>query len=214
MSLRKVRRGSGITEREEIDLHNVWSDEDVEELMALRRTTSDSFEDVHGHPLEVDALQVLADAGMVYFRGGLKIGDRIAVMGRDYEEDGPIDYARRVLVCLTSIRDAMKRAHVEQIASGAFLLGMIAKEAEIKFRWERDALRGKASVEAGRRGGKMKGNRNRQRNIDMAREFRKQRQAGSRRSDSDLKEKIGEAYGIRRSAAIAAINEGLKFLSG
>src|SRR5215468_5845335 len=51
------------------------------------------------------------------------------------------------------------------------------------------------------------------RNMRMARKFLRRRQAGSLLKATALKVEIGEAYGLKRSAAIAAVNAGLLKIS-
>jgi hypothetical protein len=59
---------------------------------------------------------------------------------------------------------------------------------------------------------------NRQRNVEMAREFRKRldeaQRRGSQASATALKQAVGKDFGLKRRAAITAINAGLKILCG
>jgi hypothetical protein len=68
------------------------------------------------------------------------------------------------------------------------------------------------SVAAGHRGGREPGE-TKERDIQMAREFQKRRSSSSR-SDSALKADIGRKHELKRSAAIEAVNRGLKKLCG
>jgi hypothetical protein len=59
---------------------------------------------------------------------------------------------------------------------------------------------------------------NRQRNVEMAREFRKRlheaQRRGSLASATALKQAVGKDFGLRRRAAITAVDAGLKILCG
>jgi hypothetical protein len=72
----------------------------------------------------------------------------------------------------------------------------------------KDAESGKKSREGAQRGGRRKP----QRDIKMAVEFLSLKKRAPKISNSALKEKIGKKHSLSRSAAIDAINRGLKRL--
>ena len=72
----------------------------------------------------------------------------------------------------------------------------------------RDMERGRKIREGAQRGGR----RNPARDLEMAREFNRRRVSGCSVSSSALKAEIGATRGLRRSAAIEAVNRGLQKL--
>jgi hypothetical protein len=83
-----------------------------------------------------------------------------------------------------------------------------------------DAARGAAILEAAIEGGKKRSRERKvdmaKRNKEMAKEFRRRKQKGSGLSDTALMETIGKdkKFGLKKSASIEAIKQGLKILSG
>lgn len=213
MPIEKIRRGSGITERDELILTGEVDDADIAELQRMLDAQDQTFEGLKIRPLEEKSEQVLSAAGMTFHRtGGLKIDDRFAATGTDYQDDSEIDYARRFLSLIRSIRDATARTNIEQVATWAFDLGALMREAEIKFEWEPAAMTGKRVRDGGARGGPPPG-RTKQRDSELAQKYlRRQKESGL--SATALKAKIGKDSGLGRSASIEAIDRGLKILSG
>jgi hypothetical protein len=110
---------------------------------------------------------------------------------------------------------------VEAIAAGdleaagwlAFELGELCEQLVIKCGWEDHALRGKKIITAAASGGQARRGKNDVRDREMAEEFQR-RARQSNKSMTALKEEIGKSHGLRRSASVAAIERGLKILSG
>jgi hypothetical protein len=71
-----------------------------------------------------------------------------------------------------------------------------------------------SQLDGASRGGAAKASKNERRNMKMAQEFDRRRQAGGRRSATSLMTEIGASEGLGRSAAIEAIKAGKKNLSG
>jgi hypothetical protein len=97
----------------------------------------------------------------------------------------------------------MRRWPRWQLASNYHAWTVTDNEAAIEAR--------RLSVENAPKGGKVKAEKNRPRNEQMAHEFQR-RKVLSRKSDSSLKAEIGRAHGLKPRAAINAINKGLEIL--
>ena len=95
----------------------------------------------------------------------------------------------------------------------AFELGELHDQMVIKCGWEDHALRGKKTVTAAAEGGRARRGMNDARDSEMAKEFQRRSGQGGK-SDTALKGEIGRDHKLKKSAAIAAINHGLKLLSG
>lgn len=107
---------------------------------------------------------------------------------------------------------AIKRDEADKAARCAFNAGVAWATLALKQAWEADALSGASFREAGARGGRRPGETS-ARDRAMAVEFLNRR-GRTGRSDSQIKLQIGEDWGLKRSAAIAAIERGEKLLSG
>ena len=132
------------------------------------------------------------------------------------------DYHRKVAGLIASV-PAPRRPDVDRAARFAFTLGRLWGEAVMQDLWNDAAMRGLDVAAGAARGGRSRAADigRRDRDLELAREYQRRR-PGSRLSDSALKADIGKHHVIKengrpwppigRSAAIAAINRGLKML--
>ena len=103
MPIEKRTRGSGITEREIVDLN----DPDSEGARKFSEQEF-TFEGLCGKPLEEKALRIFADAGFTYECPRLMKDGRRATP-KDYEEDGPVDFPLTILNEQQPVRKDFKR---------------------------------------------------------------------------------------------------------
>ena len=116
-----------------------------------------------------------------------------------------------VEVLLMRARRAMREGDIESATRWALELGMEARFVDYTFSYGAPLERGEKFDEATRRGGERKADSYRPRNIEMANEFQKRKQSWGG-SSTALMVDIGKARGLRRSASIKAINNGLKIV--
>jgi hypothetical protein len=119
--------------------------------------------------------------------------------------------ASLALKLLALTRDAISRQDAASAAQWAAQLGELVERFDLAAEWQADALRGRAARDNGGMGGRPA---DVDRDIAMARAFQRGPTPGSRLSPTALKEEIGKAWGLKRSAAITAVDRGLKILSG
>ncbi|MET3521455.1 hypothetical protein [Mesorhizobium abyssinicae] len=124
-------------------------------------------------------------------------------------------FAEQILIHHKIVKNAVAKQDADTAARFAYQMGFLHCQAHMKAKWEPSALTGQkvrhespGADKGGRKIGK-----NISRDVSMAKEFQERRKS-SRRSATALKEEIGRAYGLGRSASIEAINCGLKKLSG
>jgi hypothetical protein len=196
MAVKFRRRGSGITERQE--LHLTGSAKDIADTLrhAAKRT---SFE---GWLLEVESHEraVLKRAGHDPDHPGRVKAD----------EDTAEDFAARILRRVQILRGAMRRRKISEAAEEGVMLGQLVCERGMKAGWETPALIGEKYLLFGHQGGRP---RNIERNVALARKYQ-QRQLTSRMSKTALMTLIGKEAvpPLARYASIEAIKAGLKEL--
>lgn len=132
-------------------------DEDTLALAALfAEAPPDTFEGRWAVPLEVQAHEILAardlvfgrvDRGRSRLRLSVVADGRTALEGQDYEHGDAVWYAYRTLLAVVSVRDAIKRGNIDDVARWALDLGRLTREAELKFEWEREAIRARTAAE-------------------------------------------------------------------
>ena len=210
MAVKKTKRGSGITKRRVTVFEKPHTAQEQETIDVI---TSGDFEKLYGLDIENLALKVLAQANIDYVNGEPKIKGKKAKRGRDYSEDGEVDFSLRMLRLLGVIRKGIEAGNAPFAARFGMDLGMLLKEASYKSNWEHHALRGARIHESAKEGGRARKGINAERDLDLAKQYRERRK-DSNLSDSALKAKIGEKVGLKRSAAIEAVDKGLKILSG
>lgn len=206
MATRREKRGSGMTERE-----IVFDSPD-----ALRETL-EAAKSGPVVPLERWALDTLKKVGIESDHeerasGEQAVGWRGVVKLHRYEDDSPEGYAAKILECVHYIRLGLKNGDIDQVGLFSFELGACAKEAAMKFEFEPTWETGLKIKLAARRGGPKSGLNN-DRDRELAEKFL-ERQGKSGMSDSKIKADLGKVEGLSRSAAIDAVNRGLKLLSG
>jgi hypothetical protein len=124
--------------------------------------------------------------------------------------DSGAGYAARILRLVAEIRAANSKNDTERAMCKAHDLGALVTESKFKRLYENATLRGIKVREASRQGGKAKAESAQVRNVTMARDFQKLRNESPMQSESAAKASIGRKYGLKRSAAITAINNGLE----
>jgi hypothetical protein len=144
MPVEHYRRGSGITQKERTRVTKP-SSEPAELQRMLGRDFS--FEGLHGAVLEARARGILEVAGITVDHERLPDGREASgwaavVRQRGHAEDSEQDFAARLLEKLELLRATSSRKQVEEATRFAFELGVLATEADMKFRWELHALRG------------------------------------------------------------------------
>lgn len=76
---------------------------------------------------------------------------------REFEDDHPVDFARRILNAYEVARLHIENGDADKAARWAFLAGHLAGLAQLKFEWEDHALRGRDTLQAAREGGEKRG---------------------------------------------------------
>lgn len=123
------------------------------------------------------------------------------------DPEGQCSLAERILELHEAALAEIGRGDADGAARHAFKAGFDAGTLMMKIAWEREALSGLASKESGRKGGRPAGT-NLTRDRQMAEEFQRE-QLRSRLSATALKAAIGSRHGLKKSAAILAIDRAL-----
>lgn len=154
MPVKRFMRGSGITKQDMVQIELAGPEDGTErEALFQMLNRSFTFEGLYGGALETISRRILDASGMVFTDGGERlIGNRHAIVGRDFEHDSEIDYAFRVLTLLRLTRACIRRNEAAEAARMACELGGLAMEAGIKFEWEGAALTGQKVVDGGKAG--------------------------------------------------------------
>ena len=129
------------------------------------------------------------------------------------KKDKYLEVCRLLVEQCDKVLEAIEAGDLEATGWFAFELGELNEQLVIKWGWEDHALRGKKIITAAASGGEARRGMNDARDREMAEEFRRRCGQGGK-SDTAVKTEIGRERGIKRSAAIAAINRGLKISSG
>jgi hypothetical protein len=111
---------------------------------------------------------------------------------------------------LANIRDFIAVGNIEQAEITADRFEALGQHIDrlIKQRWTET---GNRMLERDDKGGRPKET---DRDVELAREYQLRSQGERRMSDTSLKVEIGGAVGLKRSAAIEAVNRGLRILQG
>jgi hypothetical protein len=195
MAMRVRRRGTGITQRDELLAETAADTADM--LRRRRGRNEDWIAEV-----EAVARAILVRAGRNPDKPGLRVGSM--------EDDSHEDYADRILRWLKICRGAISRNDAAEAANAGVQIGVLVAEHDLKAEWERPALSGERYQTFGKTGGRPT---KLGRNFALAREYQKRR-PGSGRSDTALMTVIGAEHGLKKSAATVAIKAGLKILPG
>jgi hypothetical protein len=201
MSHQSTKIGHGITAREATSLDDL-SDADAQSI-------TEAFRDA--------AQQGWQQGGETSY--GMTTADQVAICRAVLNEAGPGKYpidsapyfARWYLHLNAAARENVVDCNADLAALTAWESGMVFARADMKWRWEPDALTGQKVRSAAKRGGRPKDS-TKDRDLSLARVF-KLRRKNARCSDTALKAEIGCEHGLCRSAAVAAINRGLEKLS-
>ena len=218
MVKRPVYTGTGITRRKRVSFQAPLTAEDQEAIKAAFREMGRKLNlDSVLADIEAVAVAVLADAGLpneykLYeFPGGGCWGlKHLVVDRRGFAIDSAEGYAARAIDGIAYVKDARSQGDLDRTVLEAMTLVAMLSEADFKHKFEPAALTGIRVREGASRGGRPPPND--ERNIAMAREFQATR-ATATNSDTALKASIGKRYGLRRTASIEAIDQGLKKLS-
>jgi len=145
---------------------------------------------------EQEARKGLLSAG--YTEDNLANSKDLTAIHYEAEPDSDVDFYARILERLQRVRREIKDGNAERAAGQALDLGATIQLHVVRIRQPR----------SGRKPDD-------ERNLELARKYLQQRPT-SKLKDWRLKAKIGAAEEppLKRSAAIAAINAGLKMLSG
>jgi hypothetical protein len=115
-----------------------------------------TFEGLYGGPMESWARATLRSVGIEHGferdEKGEAYGWTAVAMRRGIGEDSEQVYAARILDLLRLVRGMVERGDAAEAARLTFELGSLAKEASIKFKWEKHAVRGKKNVDGARQG--------------------------------------------------------------
>ena len=199
------RSGSGLTETDtyHFDHENMsLEDNEVFERMVAEQTLSGRLAAIEEECISVLVAANLPTGPSAYERGFANHPWEI-LKHRGFAPDSREGFAARLVGDIIFIRDNLQRGDFERAAMLMFFLGVTWSASRIK------GQHGKKSrpIATGRKQG---------RDIDLAREFLRRREAGTFLSDSALKAEIGARLPkpLSRSSAIGAVDRGLKILSG
>lgn len=240
MPIEKETIGSGITARTQVRIVGPFEEEEIKALFG--RVGRPTFSSVLASA-ETVAAEILAAAGlpprfglywradagpwtelqkgapMEAWRSGQSIATHKGVWSiakkEGHEPDSTIGYAARVADRIGKIRHHLSKGATENACLESMQFGGLVQEAQMKQRWEPAALTGQKvrhEMPGSAKGGQKPGS-TMSRDVEMAREFQRCR-LGFKSSDTALKQKIGAKRGLRRTAAVDAIDRGLKKLSG
>ena len=140
MAIKRVKTGTGITQKEKTVLTAPWDSETVAAFKdSMRRLAGKdfSFEGIYGKPIENLCRGVLSEAG---FDPGPEL-EKISP-SPSFEEDSREDYARRILVYLNQFRHSHAAGNYDMAYQMVFDLARLAQEAADKFSWEGLVLHG------------------------------------------------------------------------
>jgi len=117
-------------------------------------------------------------------------------------------YLREIAENAEKVQGAAGNADPWIVVHLAMRLGTLIKEVDILV-YEAAVTVGEASLAGAKRGGRTRAQP--ERDVAYAREFQARRSSASC-SDTELKIRVGKEHGLKRSAAIAAIDRGLEKL--
>jgi hypothetical protein len=234
MKVERFKRGSGITERT-VERKTAETIEDMQLLAAnSQHFTYPKYLD----RLERQATMYLEQKGLPHAPTLMNLGSgwepsksikdtrtpfRKMILPKvmdelGWAEDSWPGYAARIIWRVHRIKTeaTAQNKDVWRIADLAHGLGELVSQSGFKRKFEKAALRGRDVRKGAHEGGDMRAKMFRPRNEKMATEFLGMRAKHpiSAKSDTALKCDIGKKYHLSRSAAVEAINAGLKNLSG
>lgn len=200
MARKLVPRGTGITQV--FDLH-IDGDDLEDPDVAFQRIKEERERQVReaGGAFAADTLHIVKYCEEL-------LSDETTSMAHD----SPREFAARIVSAYRLAQIYISEGNADAAANAALTMGWICSQFEMKRNWEPDALRGKKSREASRRGGVEPG-ATLPRDVEMAREFLSLRLT-ARASRTAIMERIGAKRDLGRSASIEAIKRGLQKLSG
>ena len=190
MTIRRARRGTGITARDVLVLNGSASD--------IRDTLryADSRASFEGWIKEVEesARAILAATS-------------------DQSDDSPAHYAQRIVRHIGIVRAALAKGDAGEAAYYAVMLGHLVCEAYMKLMYERFTVMGATLSKQKSCAAKAKIGKNDDRNVAMAKEFRRKcRNPYEDAKSTEIMVAVGRLprFNLKRSAAIAAIKSGLR----
>ena len=133
MTLKHRPRGGGITEQPQL----VMKTYNIRETLEHARANS-TFE---GWVAEIEAI-----TRAVLVRAGADPDKQSTYIDR-FDEDTREDYAGRILQRIVYVRHAIRKNDPADAAYHALHVGWLVREADFKFEWESDALRGRKTWE-------------------------------------------------------------------
>ena len=140
MAIKRVKTGTGITQKEKTVYSAPWDSETVAAIKDLWRRLAEkdfSFEGIYGKPIEKWCRGVLSKAG---FDPGPELEELFP--SPSFQEDSRPDYARRLLVYLNFFRQSHRHGNYDMAHQMVFDFARLAQEAAAKFDLEDLVLHG------------------------------------------------------------------------